>query len=295
MKKLVVICQNNIDLVLNNSSTFLNLDTNQALLVLQEGLITCTSKVPSGEGFPFDLPAVNYASKLIMSKLFFEEFITRFNDKSVDPKILSTVQEIQNVLNEFFSSDIRIHMEEIELLYGYFVQLRLILENEDFSSKEIKNEIKLLLQQSKSQQNENPMLQVIPKRLKKYWKNLFYCYDDKRIPRTNLEIERYFNHLKRIKRRRAGLKNSPTYFTHEGKPIIQIENITSGYKNDSSEHRFIDDFKSKRLFVNREKLEKQSLVRKVDKSFLKLQYQKKIPLLEAEFTFEKLADKIKLI
>jgi hypothetical protein len=47
--------------------------------------------------------------------------------------------------------------------------------------------------------------------------------------------------------------------------------------------------------VNREQLEKQSLVRKVDKSFLKLQYQKKIPLLEAEFTFEKLADKIKLI
>lgn len=295
MKKLVVICQNNIDAVLNNQTNPPTKETIQALNALKEGLITCTSKVPSGEGFSFDLPVVNFFSKLMMSKLYFDEIITQFTNKLINSTVIFSIKDIRNILNEFISSDIRINIKEIELLYGYFVQLRLILENEDFSSKEIKIEIKVLLHQLKTQQTEHPMLHVIPKRLKKYWKNLFHCYDDKRIPRTNLSIERYFNSLKRIKRRRTGVKNSPTYFSNEGKSIIQIENITNSYKDDSTDYRFIQDFMNKRLHVNRDQLKKQSEIREMDKSFAKLHYQSKISLLKAEFTFEKNADKIKRI
>ena len=187
------------------------------------------------------------------------------------------------------------NLNEIELLYAYFVQLRSILENEDFSSKEIKSEIKSFLHLLKSHKNEHPMLQVIPTRLKKYWRNLFYCYDDKRIPRTNLEIEHSFNRLKRIKRKRTGVKNCPTYFTHEGKSLIQIENITDKYKDDFTEYRFIDETIAKKLLVSKEQLKKQSIIRNLDKSFLKTNYHRKIPLLEAELTFEKLTDKIERI
>ena len=139
----------------------------------------------------------------------------------------------------------------------------------------------------KSQQNKHPILEVIPARLRKYWKNLFYCYDDKRIHRTNLEIEHSFNRLKSIKRKRTGVNKSPTYFTHEGKSLIQIENITDRYKDDLSESRFIEEFTAKKLLVSKEQLEKQSILRELDKSFLQTNYHRKIPLLEAEKTFKK--------
>lgn len=264
-------------------------------MTLQEGLITFISKVPSGEGFPYDLPAVNYSLKVIASKLFFDEIMTSISGKVLDQKLVFSLQDIQNSLNEYYSSDIQRNLKEIELLYGYFVQLRLILENIDFSSNEIKNEIKSFLHLMKNQQGEHPVLQVIPTRLRTYWKNLFYCYDDKRIPRTNLEIEHSFNDLKRIKRKRTGVRNSPTYFTHEGRSLIQIDNITNKYKDDFSEFRFIEDFTAKKLFVSKEQLEKQSMIRDLDKSFLKTNYHRKIPLLEAELIFEKLADKIEHI
>ena len=288
-------CQNNINDVINNPHTNLGQKTKQTLSILQEGLNTFISNVPSGLGFPFDLPAVTYSLKIIMSKVFFDEFMSLISDKELDPKLLSSLQELQIALSDYTSSDVNKNLEEIELLYAYYVELRLILENEDFSSNEIKSEIKLLLQSVKSQKIEYPMLQAIPNRLRKYWRYLFYCYDDKRIPRTNLEIEHSFNRLKRIKRKRTGVKNSPTYFTHEGKSLIQIENITDEYKDDSSESRFIDEFKSKRLLVSNEQLEKQTFMRDLDKSFFKSSYHKKIRLLEAGIIYEKLTDKIELI
>lgn len=294
-KKLVKICQNNIEKAFTNVTETKNQEINQTLKYLQEGLITFISKVPSGSGFPFDLPAVNYSLKVITSKIFFDEIMTNISDKGLDSKLLSSLQDIQKALNEYDSSDIQKNLNEIELLYGNFVQLRSILENEDFSSNEIKNEIKSFLHLLKSQQNEHPMLEVIPTRLRKYWRNLFFCYDDKRIPRTNLDIEHSFNRLKRIKRKRTGVKIWPSYFTHEARSLIQIENITDAYKDDFSDSRFIEDFTAKILLVSKEQLEKQSIIRDIDKSFLKSNYHRKIPLLEAELTFEKLADKMKQI
>ena len=230
-----------------------------------------------------------------MRKMFFDEFMSAISDRVQDAKLLSSLQDLQIALTDYTSSDIQKILEEIELLYVYYVELRLILENEDFSSNEIKSEIKSFLHAVKRQKNEHPMLQVIPNRLRKYWKYLFHCYDDKRIPRTNLEIEQSFNRLKRIKKKRSGVRNSPTYFTHEGKSLIQIENITDKFKDDSSECRFIDEFKSKRLLVSNEQLEKQTIMRDLDKSFFKSNYHKKIRLLEAELIYIQLADKIKLI
>lgn len=227
-----------------------------------------------------------------MSKIFFDEFMRAITDKIVNPNLLSSLQELQIALTDYTSSDIQADLKEIELLNAYYIELRLILENEDFSSNEIKSEIKLFLHSMKGQKNEHPMLQVIPNRLRTYWRYLFFCYDDKRIPRTNLEIEHSFNRLKRIRKKRTGVKNSPTFFTHEGKSLIQIENITDEYKNDSSESRFVDEFKCKRLFVSNEQLEKQTFMRNLDKSFFKSSYHKKIRLLEAGKIFEKLADEI---
>ena len=77
--------------------------------------------------------------------------------------------------------------------------------------------------------------------------------------------------------------------------MIQIENITDRYKDDLSESRFIEEFTAKKLLVSKEQLEKQSILRELDKSFLQTNYHRKIPLLEAEKTFKKLADKIEHI
>jgi len=240
MKKLVVDCQNKVEQVLNKSSTKLFQNCKQGLSILQEGLITCISKTPSRQGFPFDLPDADYVSKLILSEPFLNELISKFNNENFDNTILLLVQEIKFNLNEFLSSGILDNLREIKVLNTNFIKLRKIFDDDEASSQQIKDKIHLFYRQLKKHQIKHPKLKIIPKRLKKYWNNLFYCYDDKRIPRTNNDIERLFNALKRIKRRRTGRRNSPTFFTHEGKALLHIENITSNFKRDLTETRFIN-------------------------------------------------------
>lgn len=265
------------------------------MLTLQEGLITCVSKTPSNHGFPFNLPDVDYVSKLVLSNSFLNYFLDTIHDNILDNKIYLLVQEIKNTLEEFLSSGILDNVREIRVLNTNFVKLRKILDDDKSSTQQVKEKLKLFRKQLDKHQTRHPKLKVIPDRLELYWKFLFHCYDDKRIPRTNNDLEKSFNTLKRIKRKRTGRKNWPTFFTHEGKALVQIGNITSEYINDLSETRFINEFKPKILLVGKEELECQSLIRENDKSIFKKSYQKKISVLDAGKKFQKLKAQIKEI
>lgn len=286
MKKLVADCQTKVEKVLNYPENIRDQGDRQALFALQEGLVVCISKVPSKQGFPFDLPDVEYVSKLILSNSFLEEALQYFNRTNIEESLYFSIQETKQVLNEFLDSGIQNNIREIKILNTNFVKLRKILDDEDSGSRQIKKKITLFNRQLKKHQIRHPKLKIIQKRVKKYWNNLFHCYDDNQIPRTNLEIERSFNLLKRIVRKRSGVKNRPTFFSHEGKVLVQIENITSDYSTDISEIRFINEFKAKILQVDNEKLKNQSIIREKDKSFLKKIYQKKISVLEAGLQFK---------
>ena len=292
MKKLVVVCQNNIDKTLITLNTNNQQITKEGLLGLQEGLIIFISKTPSGLGFPFDLPYVYYVSKLVLCNSFLNIYLKKFSDVLADNTIINQVQEIKIALNEFLSSGILNNIREIKVLNTNFIKLRKILDDDTSLSPKIKGKLKLFRGQLKKHQNRHPKLKIITKRLKKYWKNLFHCYDDKRIPRTNIDFERSFNALKRIKRKRSGCKKSSTFFSHEGKALILIENIISEFKYDLDECRFLIEFKSKRLLVSKEGFKRQSNIREEDKLFLKKAYEKKISVLDAGNKFQKLKAQI---
>lgn len=295
MKKLVLNCQKKVEEALNSHDSIQNQIDNQALISLQEGLTICISKVPSKQGFPFDLPAVNFVSKLVLSSSFLKEATKHFEATNIEKTLLLSILELEQTLVDFLSAGILTNIREIKVLNTNFLKLRKILDDEDTSSRQIKEKLALFYRQLKKHQIKHPKLEVIAKRIKKYFNNLFHCYDDDRIPRTNLEIERSFNSLKRTVRKRAGVQNRKSFFSHEGKALVQIENLTSEYKYDISETKFINHFKSKRLLVDFEKLKKQSILRQNDKLFLKMNYQKKISVQEAGLKFQKIKTQFKLI
>ena len=47
-----------------------------------KGLTICISKVPSKNGFPFDLPAVNYVDKLYLSHIYIKEALAALEDST---------------------------------------------------------------------------------------------------------------------------------------------------------------------------------------------------------------------
>ena len=288
----MVDCQKKAEASLNNSSIEQNQGTKKILLALQEALITCISKTPSDQGFPFNLPDVDFVAKLVLSNSFLNYFLDTINKSDFDDKTIFIVQDIKNALEEFLASGILDHVREIKLLNTNFVKLRKILDDDESSSQQIKEKVKLFRKQLSKHQTRHPKLEVISERLEMYWKNLFYCYDDKRIPRTNNDIEKSFNALKRIKRKRTGRKDWPTFFTHEGRALAQIGNKTSENMRDLSENRFITAFKPKILLVGKGKLETQSLIRENDKLFFNYAYQKKISVQDAGKKFQKLKAQI---
>ena len=52
--------------------------------------------------------------------------------------------------------------------------------------------------------------------LRRYWPGLFHCYDRPLVPRTNNEMEIFYNQLKRQRRRNTGRKGTQDYLVRYG-------------------------------------------------------------------------------
>lgn len=292
MKKQALNCQKAITEIVETEHIKENFDLKESLSAIQEGINVCISKVPSKKGFPFDLPAVEYVDKLYLSNNFFKTSISTLKNSNIQPHIETKVQELQSSINDFLCSGISDNIREIKTLNTHYVRLRQILSEEDQSSKQVKGKIKLLNGKIKKRQLQHPKLQVITKRIKMYNHNLFHCYDDKRIPRTNLEIERSFNSLKRILRKRTGFQKRPNFLSHEGYILIKIENITLDFKNNFDEKEFISHFQAQKPVVQKENLQTKSQQRRSNKNFLKRNFLKKISLKKAGKIFRGLRAKL---
>lgn len=292
MKKQALNCQKAITELVESNTIEENSDLKNKLFAIREGINICISKTPSKKGFPFDLPAVEYVDKLYLSNGFLKNTIISLEGSNIQPNINTMILELQNSIDDFLCSDVKEYIHEIKTLNTYYVRLRQILADETQTSKQVKQKIKLLDKQIKKQQSKHPKLKVITKRIKKYYRNLFHCYDDNRVPRTNLEIERSFNSLKRRLRKRTGFQRRPTFFSHEGCVLIKIENITSDFNNSFDEKEFISHFQAKTLQIKKEELKKQSNLRNDNKNFLKRNYLKKISLKNAGKKFRELKAKL---
>ncbi|MFX0142180.1 MAG: hypothetical protein ACFFDN_51555 [Candidatus Hodarchaeota archaeon] len=292
MKKKVLHCQEKIDELVESPEIIENYELKKTLTAIQEGLTICISKTPSKKGFPFDLPAVEYVDKLHLSQNFFKTAVISLEGFNVQSNIGTMIYELQSSIDEFLCSDIKENIREIKTLNTYYVRLRQILGDDTQNTKQVKKKITILRKQIKKQQPKHSRLKIVTKRLEKYNRNLFHCYDNKAIPRTNLEIERSFNSLKRKLRKRTGFQNRPTFFSYEGSTLIKIENITSDFNDNFDEREFVSYFQAKALQVNQEELKKQSKERKDDKHFLKKNFFKKISLKKAGKMFRELKAKL---
>lgn len=292
MKKKALNCQEKITELVESTNLEENSKLKKSLSAIQEGIAICISKSPSKKGFPFDLPAVEYVDKLHLSSNFLKKAVISLEDFNIQPNIEPMIQELQSVINDFLCSDVKENIREIKTLNYFYVRLRQILGEEDQTLKQVKGKLKILRKQIKKQQSKHPRLKVITKRLKKYNRNLFHCYEDENIPRTNLEIERSFNSLKRRLRKRTGFQKRPNFFTHEGSSLLKIENITSDFEDNFDEKDFISHFQAKTSQVQPEELKKQSNLRNNNKNFLKRNFFKKISIKKAGKMFKELKAKL---
>jgi len=56
--------------------------------------------------------------------------------------------------------------------------------------------------------------------LRRYWPGLFHCYDRPQVPRTNNELEIFYNQLKRQRRRNTGRKGTQDYLVRYGPYLV---------------------------------------------------------------------------
>ena len=56
--------------------------------------------------------------------------------------------------------------------------------------------------------------------MRRFWPGLFYCYDQPLVPRTNNEIEIFYNQLKRQRRRNTGRKGTQDYLVRYGPYLV---------------------------------------------------------------------------
>jgi hypothetical protein len=239
MKKIATLIKKKLREVSNTVETSSDKELQTLIKSLSESIDIFYSPVPSKNGFPFDLPVVEWYEKLIISEIFFQDFLKYLESKSILATVVPDIQNLLLSINTLSSPQILSKIRQIKTLFSYFLQLRQILSKHEENSNQIKNRIRLLLNQVKKYSKSNPQCLVIMKRLRKYWKNLFHGYEDKRIPLTNLGIERSFNQMKRVLRKRTGMRNRPGYFIYEGNSILVIQHLLGNRADTSSIDTFI--------------------------------------------------------
>jgi hypothetical protein len=78
------------------------------------------------------------------------------------------------------------------------------------------------LQETYSEQGDQPMVENVLRYTKGFWKGLFTCYDDYFVPRTNNDLEQFFRRTKACHRRITGLRNWSTYIHRNGEMIVLV-------------------------------------------------------------------------
>lgn len=112
------------------------------------------------------------------------------------------------------SSYSRALAEVLALQVGVIRHIAHILKMES-SSRQVKRVLRAYLNQlergvppEERHSSWGPFVQHVRKVSDSFWKGLFHCYDEPRIPRTNNSLEQFFNVLKRHQRKVTGQKST---------------------------------------------------------------------------------------
>jgi hypothetical protein len=113
----------------------------------------------------------------------------------------------------------------LEDIFAVFQEIRRILGQSDNTGEEIKEEINSLITLLQSNISLADVYRIVEKRFRMYEKELYACYDNKYVPRTNNDLEDFNNHLKRPIRKGQGRKQSWFYIEHQGEHAAYYHNL----------------------------------------------------------------------
>ena len=113
----------------------------------------------------------------------------------------------------------------LEVIFGIFQEIRSILRQTDKTGEEIKEEITTLITSLQSDASLAGAYKIVEKRFRMYENELYVCYDNKYVPRTNNDLEAFNNRLKRPIRKGQGRMQSWFYVEHQGESATYYHNL----------------------------------------------------------------------
>jgi len=113
----------------------------------------------------------------------------------------------------------------LEEIFAVFQEIRRILGQADKTGEEIKGEIASLVSSLQSNGSLADVYRIVEKRFRMYKNELYICYDNKYVPRTNNDLEDFNNRLKRPIRKGQGRTQSWFYVEHQGVSATYYHNL----------------------------------------------------------------------
>lgn len=116
-------------------------------------------------------------------------------------------------------------VDTLEDISAVFQEIRRILGQVEKRGDEIKEEVATLVSSLQSDDSLADVYKSVEKRFRMYEDELYICYDNKYVPRTNNDLEDFNNRLKRPIRKGQGKKQSWFYVEHQGESATYYHNL----------------------------------------------------------------------
>ena len=116
-------------------------------------------------------------------------------------------------------------VHELDTIFSIFNRIREILGQTGKTGEDIKNEIEKFIDSLQSDPTLKEVYIILKKRFMMYENELYICYDNTFIPRTNNDLEDFNNRLKRPIRKGQGMRESWFYVEHQGEPAAMFHNL----------------------------------------------------------------------
>lgn len=197
------------------------------LLEISESLLSRSSK----DVFPFHLKHVELyrqlsdLSKSVRSSL---DLISSLSAHiSVDLQFLKDcLIELDRIIRRIVD-DVSISnlVGTLEDIFAVFQKIRGILGQSDKTGEEIREEISYLITSLQSNTSLAEVYKIAEKRFRMYENELYNCYNNKYVPRTNNDLENFNNRLKRPIRKGQGRRQSWFYVEHQGESTAYYHNL----------------------------------------------------------------------
>ena len=116
-------------------------------------------------------------------------------------------------------------VDKLDSIFPMFQEIRRILGQTAKTGAEIRREITAFVGTLQATPSLVRVGTIAKKRFKMYDRELYTCYDNKFVPRTNNNLEDFNHCLKRPIRKRQGRKESWFYVEHQGAAVAYYHNL----------------------------------------------------------------------